>query len=176
MKPVRATLEFRPLLLSLISVRTGFAVIGGIAFSLVILSLVLTELLGLSPCPLCIFQRMLYMLLILPAVVVLIWPRSLYWGGGLALLIGLGGLVTAAYQSWMQAAPAESAACEYQDPNLLERFVLWAGEAMPSLFYAWGDCVSAEWTFLGLSMANWSLATFLLISILLLVLLRRGVR
>ena len=176
MQPLRVTLEFRPLVLSRISVRTGFAVIGGPSFSLVILSLVLTELLGLSPCPLCIFQRMLYMLLILPAVVVLIRPRSLYWSGGLALLIGLGGLVTAAYQSWMQAIPTESAACEYQDPNLLEQFVIWAGELAPSLFYAWGDCASTEWTFLGLSMANWSVAAFLGIAILLFALLRRGVR
>lgn len=159
-----------------ISIRTGFAVIAALALSLVVLSLVLTELLGLSPCPLCIFQRMLYMLLIAPAVVVLVWPRSLLWSGGMALLISLGGLVTAAYQSWVQVAPDESAACEYQDPNLLEQFVMWAGEAAPSLFYAWGDCASAEWTFLGLSIANWSVAAFLFVTILLLALLRRGVR
>ncbi len=162
--------------LSRISIRTGFAVIGGVALTLVVLSLVLTELLDLSPCPLCIFQRMLYMLLILPAVVALIWPRSLVWSGGLALLVSTGGFIAAAYQSWIQAAASESAACEYQDPNLLEQFVIWAGERVPSLFYAWGDCASAEWTFLGLSIANWSVAAFLFISILLLALLKRGVR
>ncbi len=159
-----------------ISSRTGFAVVCLISVLLVTVSLVLTELLALSPCPLCIFQRMLYLLLALPALAGWIWPRSLYWSGGAGLLLSIGGFAAALYQSWLQLSVAESAACEFQELNLLERFVTWAGELAPSLFYAWGDCASAEWTFLGLSIANWSVAAFLGISILLLALLRRGVR
>ena len=163
------------MILSRFSIRAGFAVVCVTSVTLVSVSLVLTELLALSPCPLCIFQRMLYLLLALPALVGWIWPRSLYWCGGASLLLSVGGFAAATYQSWLQLSAAESAACEFQELNLLERFVTWAGELAPSLFYAWGDCASAEWTFLGLSIANWSVVAFLCISILLLRLLRRAI-
>jgi disulfide bond formation protein DsbB len=161
--------------LSRISARAGFAAVCMVSGALVAISLVLTELLGLSPCPLCVFQRMLYLLLMFLALWGWVLPHSLRWSGGAGVVLGLGGLGVALYQSWLQAFPEESASCGFREPNLLEQFVLWAGEKIPFMFYAWGDCASNELVLLGLSIANWSAVAFLFITVLLLVMLWRRI-
>lgn len=129
----------------------------------------LQSLLRLDPCPLCIFQRFLFLVLALLGVIGAILPftslrRFLGW---LVVLISLGGLATASYQSWMQAFPEQfSHACNYSDPTLIEQFVDWLGTYLPTLFMASGLCTSKAWSLLGLSMANWAMLTFTLISLL----------
>lgn len=147
-------------LTSLLTPRRSFALIGIVAIALVAASLVLTRALDLAPCPLCIFQRMLYLLLAGLVLVGALWPRALIGSGVLALAAGIGGLATAVYQSWMQAFPTLSVACGPTDPNLIEQLVYWAGAKVPWLFAAWGECASREWELFGLSLANWSVLAF----------------
>lgn len=121
----------------------------------------LGESLRLQPCPLCIFQRLLYLLIAtiaLAGTLLPIWRRL--WGGRLALGAG-GGLTTAVYQSWLQFFPEASLECGFGEPTLIERIVDWFGVRWPSMFLATGFCSSKEWVFLGLSMANWSALLFL---------------
>jgi disulfide bond formation protein DsbB len=159
-------------LTALITPRRGFALIGVGAVALVAASVVLTDLLELAPCPLCIFQRMLYLLLGLLALTAAVWPRLRLAAGVLALAAGLGGLATAAYQSWIQAYPPPALSCGPGNPGLIEQLVYWAGNQVPWLFTAWGECTSREWELLGLSIANWSAVAFLGFSVVLLFLLR----
>ncbi|MDR3323840.1 MAG: disulfide bond formation protein B [Zoogloeaceae bacterium] len=160
--------------------RLGFLWLGLGAWGLVVASLVMTEWWNLNPCPLCIFQRVLYMLFGLVAIAGAL-PRLSARGNkilGVKLaLIALGGFLTAAYQSLMQARPDLVIECSYTNPGPIERFVDWlATITQSSLFMPTGLCSSQEWVFLGLSMANWSLVCFLGLGIAALWIAFRSIR
>jgi disulfide bond formation protein DsbB len=143
-----------------VPVRAWFATLALGTVGLVALGMELQALLRLAPCPLCIFQRLLYLIVGLVALGGVLWPAGrLLWSIliGLLALLGIG---VASYQTWMQAFPHLAPECSYTDPNLIERLVDWLGMQWPSLFLATGFCTSKEWIFLGLSMANWSLVVF----------------
>lgn len=140
--------------------RAWFATLGLGCLGLVAVGMELQTLLHLAPCPLCIFQRLLYILIGFLGILGFAIPagRSL-WA---VLVIGLAGFGfgVAAYQTWMQAFPDLAPECSFTDPNVIERIVDWLGMQMPSMFLATGFCTSREWEFLGLSMANWSTVIF----------------
>ncbi|MCL2346027.1 MAG: disulfide bond formation protein B [Desulfobulbus sp.] len=159
--------------LSRIPLRAWFAVLALGCFGLIAFSLALQEMLRLAPCPLCVFQRLLYLVIGALALAGFLLPaaRRLWLGTmGAAALLGAG---VAAWQTWMQRFPELAPGCSYTDPNLIERLVDWLGMRYPSLFLATGFCNSIEWSFLGLSMANWSLLIFLGIIAYLVLPLRR---
>lgn len=147
-----------------LSPRLGFLLLGLGAWGLVAAGFVIQEWDRLNPCPLCIFQRVLYLLfgaLALLGALLPLGPRGQKaWGLGLAG-VSLGGFLTALYQTTMQAVPGLVAECSYTDQGPIELFVDWLGMQYPTLFMATGLCSSREWEFLGLSMANWSLLCFL---------------
>lgn len=132
------------------------------SFALVVGSLLLTAWQDLHPCHLCIFQRLLYMvlaLLFLAAGVLAPRPVSRVIGF-LSLPLAAGGFATAAYQSWLQMQPPGSVSCVGSEPSLIERLVEWLGQMQPELFLATGFCDEAELTILQLTLANWSLLGF----------------
>lgn len=152
------------------------ALVGVAAVLLVVAGLVLGEVLRLKACPLCIFQRLLYLLVGGFALA----GAALYGSSiarrllaGLAFLSALGGMATASYQTWLQAQPASPFECGFGDPNLIERLVEWLGQLWPMMFLATGICSSKEWVFLGLSMAGWSVICFGVLALALLPFLRR---
>lgn len=134
-------------------------------------SLVLTAWLDLHPCHLCIFQRLLYMILAVLAVLAA-WRAGRPGGHFAGLIAGLIALPTAAlgagvaaYQSWLQVQPPGSISCVGGQPGLIERLVEWLGQRLPELFLATGFCEDAELTVLGLTLANGSLIAFLAFAI-----------
>lgn len=140
--------------------RVWFLLVAIAAFGLVGGGFVLQDMYRLSPCPLCIFQRLLYVVLGAVALLGFIFPAAGRLVSGGVVLISLGGAATAAYQTWMQVFPELAKECSFTDPNLIERLVDWLGMQWPSLFLATGFCTSRDWEFLGLSLANWSLVAF----------------
>jgi disulfide bond formation protein DsbB len=70
---------------------------------------------------------------------------------------GFGGFV-AARQSWLQWYPPEIASCGRDFYGMIETFPL--KRAIPMIFRGSGDCTKIDWTFLGLSIANWSFIAF----------------
>jgi disulfide bond formation protein DsbB len=140
--------------------RAWFAGLALGSVGLVAVGLQMQAVLRLSPCPLCIFQRVLYLAIGVVALLGALLPAARLLWGGLIVLTGLGGAAVAGYQSWMQAFPQLATECGYTDPNAIERLVDWLGMRWPSLFLATGFCTSREWEFLGLSMANWSALVF----------------
>ena len=140
---------------------------------LVATGLVMESVYRLNPCPLCIFQRVLYLAISGLGLVGLLLPRISRLWAGLIAPIALGGLATAGYQSWMQAFPHTVTECSYTNPNLIERFVDWLGMQWPAMFMATGFCSSRDWEFLGLSFANWSALAFAGFATLAILLLRR---
>jgi protein dithiol:quinone oxidoreductase len=125
-------------------------------------SLVLTPWLDLHPCHLCIFQRLLFMLIAVLALVTvaLAGPRSRWLPGGLVLCLAALGAAVAGYQTWLQAQPPGSISCGGGQPGLIERLVEWLGQQVPSLFLATGFCEETELVIFGLSLANWALVSF----------------
>ena len=132
----------------------------------------LARTLNLAACPLCILQRMLYLLLALEALAacfLAIRPQRL-----LALLMvatAATGAYVAAYQTWLQRF-AKDVSCTANQP-WWERLVDWAGAQWPLLFEASGFCSEAGWKLLGLSIAEWSLAAFTAFALAALAMYRR---
>jgi len=115
-----------------------------------------------DPCPLCLVQRGFYYgVLLVFAVAALHFPgrtgRSLYCIA--ATLAALGGLGVAARQVWLQHLPADQVpACGPDLSFMMENFPL--GRMLEKLFMGSGQCAEVTWRFLGLSIAEWSLAWF----------------
>ncbi len=139
---------------------TGLAAVGLVAGGLV-----LAHTLNLAACPLCILQRMLYLLLALEAIAAWLLagparPDALPRRAAVLLMAAtaLTGAGIAAYQTWLQRF-AKGVSCTADQP-WWESFVNWAGSQWPLLFEASGLCSEAGWKFLGLSIAEWSLIAF----------------
>ena len=142
-----------------LSARAGFALVFVASVGLVGSGLVIGELMRLNPCPLCIFQRVLYLLLAMLALLGAAAPGARRVWGSLIGLAAAGGLATALYQSWLQLYPEAAPQCGFGEPNLIEQLVDWLGVQWPFMFMATGFCTTREYI-LGLTMANWSILCF----------------
>jgi disulfide bond formation protein DsbB len=135
--------------------------------------LYLQHVVGLEPCPMCIVQRYaLILVAIAAAVTAALRSRGAHIAGSalLVLFSGLGAFV-AARQSWLQWNPPEIASCGRDLYGMIETFPL--KRAIPMIFRGSGDCTKIDWTFLGLSIANWSFLCFACFALVGLVLLVR---
>ena len=121
--------------------------------------LILAKLMNLAACPLCILQRMLYLLAAAVAILGLTLPRAGRILAGLLLLATTAtGAFVAGYQVWLQRFATDTN-CAADQP-WWERLVDWAGLQAPWLFESTGMCNDRSWTFLTLSIADWSLLIF----------------
>ena len=115
-----------------------------------------------DPCPLCLVQRGFYYgVLLVFAIAAMHFPRragkSLYCTA--ATILALGGFGVAARQVWLQHLPADQVpACGPDLFFMVENFPL--GRMLEKLFMGSGQCAEVTWRFLGLSIAEWSLAWF----------------
>lgn len=145
------------------STRSLWMLIAAASTGLALASIVLTEWLALQPCHLCIFQRLLYMLMApLALVTALTGGLSQRISGSLIVIAAGSGAATAAYQIWLQTQPAGSVSCIGPDMGPIERLVEWLGMQFPTLFMATGFCEDQGLVIVGLSLAQWALLCFLL--------------
>lgn len=143
------------------SARAPFVAAALTSFGLVFGGVAMAQLMNLAACPLCIVQRMLYLLLgMLAATGVALAARPLgrRIAALLMALVAGTGIFVAGYQVWIQRF-ARDTKCAVDTP-WWERLVDWAGEQVPLLFQPNGLCSDAAWKFLGLSIAEWSLMAF----------------
>ena len=129
---------------------------------------------GLEPCPMCVVQRYAMILVGLVALAGAALVRQPGGGAlkataGLAGVFALFGAFVAARQSWLQWFPPEISTCGRDFFGMIEAFPL--KRAIPMIFKGSGDCTHIDWTFLGLSIANWSFLNFMLMAALAAVLL-----
>ena len=83
--------------------------------------------------------------------------RKIY--GPLAALFALGGIATAGRQLWLQSLPADKVPqCGPDLFFMIENFPL--SRTLKTLVAGTGECAVVDWTFLGLSIAEWSLCCF----------------
>ena len=141
--------------------RTLYLALFATAIGLLGFGLYLQHMKGLEPCPMCVMQRYAFLAVALVALIGGIHGPARTGSRIYAALIGLGALVgggIAARQSWMQLYPPAIPECGPGLEFMLESFPL--GEALPMIFRGAGDCTAVAWTFLGMSIANWSLVSF----------------
>ena len=155
-----------PALLSLLDQpRRLLALIAAACIALLAFGLYLQHAVGLEPCPMCIVQRYLFVLVALVAAIGAVLPAATArWSGALMALLSLTGAGVAARQSWLQWFPPEVATCGRDLFGMIEAFPL--KRVIPMLFRGSGDCSAVDWTFLGLTIANWSFLNFLLVAAL----------
>ncbi len=125
---------------------------------------------GLEPCPMCIVQRYALILVVLVAGLAAVLPQPGARSTGVWLMGALAvfGAFVAARQSWLQWNPPEVLSCGRDFFGMIESFPL--KRAIPMIFKGSGDCSAIDWTFLGLSIANWSFLYFSAIVVLAVVL------
>lgn len=140
--------------------RSVLAALAAACVAMLAFGLYLQHVEGLEPCPMCIVQRYALILVALGcALGAALKPSVGVWlGGGTALGFAGFGAFVAARQSWLQWYPPEIASCGRDFYGMIETFPL--KRAIPMIFRGSGDCSVIDWTFLGLSIANWSFLCF----------------
>jgi protein dithiol:quinone oxidoreductase len=120
----------------------------------------LQHVVGLEPCPMCIVQRYAMVLVAASAALAAFFRgRGAHLAGASGILLFSGfGAFTAARQSWLQWNPPEVASCGRDFYGMIENLPL--SRAIPAIFRGSGDCSKIDWTFLGLTIANWSFVWF----------------
>jgi protein dithiol:quinone oxidoreductase len=117
---------------------------------------------GLEPCPLCLVQRGFFMAIMAVCIVAATHApqrRGTVLYGVSAALFALGGAAVAGRQVWLQHLPADKVPqCGPDLYFMLENFPL--GRTLRTLLSGTGECAAVDWTFLGLSIAEWSLVWF----------------
>jgi len=121
------------------------------------------KVMGLEPCPLCIFQRIGFI-----AVAVIMALGSLHNPGALgrkcygllAALAALAGGAVAARHVWLRHLPPDQVPdCGPGLAYMLDAFPL--GKTITSVFTGSGECAAADgWMFLHLDMPSWTLIWF----------------
>ncbi|MFO1418824.1 MAG: disulfide bond formation protein B [Methylotetracoccus sp.] len=122
---------------------------------------------GLEPCPLCITQRIM---VILVGVVMLlaVVHRPSRLGTRVYAILGfataMGGAAVSGRHVWLQHLPPEEVpACGPGLGYMLQNFPL--SDTVKAMFTGTGDCAKVDWTLFGLSMPAWVLICFVGIAV-----------
>lgn len=134
------------------------------AFFMIILAIYLQFWKGLTPCPLCVLQRIT---LVAIGIVFFIGTTisfkkfGLRFIAALTLLLSLGGVFLAGRQVWIQHLPAnQSADCGVSLQYMLS--VLPLDQVVKKIFEGTAECSLVDWSFAGISLAQWSLIWFMI--------------
>jgi disulfide bond formation protein DsbB len=137
----------------------GFAVCAG----LMAYALYLQYVVGLEPCPLCVFQRVCVIgmgLIFLAAALHNPGRAGATVYALLQLALGGAGLGFAARQIWLQSLPKDQVpACGMGLDYMLDTLPL--TDVLRKVFEGSGECAEKGWEFLRLSIAGWTLVFFI---------------
>ena len=114
----------------------------------------------------CIVQRYALLLVAVVAGVTAALRGRGSFTTGVALmgLLSVGGAFVVARQSFLQWYPPEVLSCGRDLYGMIESFPL--KRVIPMIFKGSGDCSAIDWTFLSLTIANWSFLCFSGIAVL----------
>ena len=133
---------------------------------------------GEDPCPLCILQRIAFMALAAIFLVAAVHgpgrAGSMVYGGLLVTAASVGTAI-AARHVWLQNLPKDRIPeCGPGLEYMLKKLPL--TQALEKILSGSGECAEIGWTFLGLSIAGWSLVWFVLFAGFALYLTLAGMR
>jgi protein dithiol:quinone oxidoreductase len=125
--------------------------------ALIAYALYAEHVLGLAPCPLCIFQRVAVIVIGALFLIAALHNPSRTGArvyGALIAIAGLCGMGVAARHIWIQAQPPGSVAACGADLNYLMD-IMPLTEVVSKVLTGSGECGKVDWTLLGLSMPWW---------------------
>lgn len=132
------------------------------SLAVLVASFGLEPVVGLQPCALCLSQRLmlgLYALVCLLAVLHQPGERGRRGYVRLALACASAGALLAARHVWLQGGPLQPPGCPLP---LLEQPL---ADVLTGLLWGSADCVSISWSFLDLTLPEWSLLAFVLLAL-----------
>lgn len=149
------------------SFRTAFAACAGICAAFLAFAYYAQFRMMLEPCPLCIFQR-----LVVAAVLVVTTLAALHNPdrtgqriyGVLTLLCASVGIAIAGRHVWLQHLPPDKVPdCGPGLSYMLDAFPL--ADTVRRVLTGSGECAAVDWTFLSLSMPEWTLVWFVVFAL-----------
>ena len=148
-------------------------IIGLVSLGAVGLAAIAQYVFNMQPCPWCVLQRLIYIVIGVLALLGAALPgiaRRLVVG--LGLLVALSGIATALYQ---QLHAVNEQSC---DLSMAERFIAWLqlDQLLPQLFVAYASCADAAVSVLGIPFAVWSCILYVILALLLAWSLRVSLR
>ena len=151
-----------------------FAVIALVSVGAVGTALISQHAFDMQPCPWCILQRMIFMLVALVAVLGLLWRSR---AGRLLCALGVDLLATAGIASalWQHFVAASSSSCKL---TLADRIISGSGldGLWPDVFSPRASCADAAASLVGVPYEFWSLALFAVLGALSVLVLLGQVR
>lgn len=135
---------------------------------LIAVALYFQYVMGLEPCPLCIVQRVFFVVVGLICLIAFLHnPKS--WGNRVYGLLGAAGAIAGAAVAgrhvWLQNLPPELVPeCGPSLEYMLRVFPL--GQVMNMVFTGSGECAEVAWQFLGLTIPGWTLVVFVVIALI----------
>ena len=143
--------------------RAVFALVFVVAFGAVLVALVTQHAFDMQPCPWCVLQRLIFVLVALFAALGWVWQSTAgRWIGalGISTLCALGAMAAL----WQHFVAAASASCNL---TLADRIMSGAGlDALwPEVFAATASCADAKVNLLGVPYEFYSLALFVLLDL-----------
>ena len=151
----------------LLGSRTGYILGFLTSFGLVAFALFIQTRHNLEPCPLCISQRIVYMVLGLLFLLAAVHNpqrigRRVY--GVLHFIAAATGAGVAARHMWIQANPDKvMAECGAGFDYIFDNFPL--KKALDLVFKGTGECTNIDWTLFGLTIPQLSLACFVALAL-----------
>jgi disulfide bond formation protein DsbB len=146
-------------MLNRLSIRAAFALAALACALLLSFGYYLQYFRGLDPCPLCLVQRGFFYAVLAICLVGALHGRARGVYALTAFAFAGGGAAVASRQVWLQHLPADKVPqCGPDLYFMLENFPL--SQTLQRLIAGTGECAVVDWTFLRLSIAEWSLAWF----------------
>ncbi len=143
--------------------RIWFLLVALACASMLAYGLYVQHVLFIDPCPLCVLQRLAFIWIGVVALLAFIhnpgktgrWVyTSLFVTGGVV------GTAIAGRHVWLQNLPQDQVPdCGMGLNYMLETMPF--AEVLSEVFHGSGECAEIDWTFLGLSMPNWTLLWFI---------------
>lgn len=125
------------------------------------------HVLGLEPCPLCVFQRVAVISLGALFLLAALHPAGHVARRAYAVLLGLvalAGIGVAGRHVWLTTLPPERVpACGPGLDFMLESFPL--RDALAMVLSGSGECATVDWRFIGLSMPAWVLVALVCLGV-----------
>ena len=138
--------------------------IAALCVAAVAAALVSQHVYDMQPCPWCVLQRLIFVVIAALALLTAAWqsPTGQRVGGGAMALLAVGGVASALWQHFVSAA---SGSC---NQTLADRIVSGLGldGSWPEIFQARASCADAAVDLWGLPYAFWSLALFVIITLM----------
>ena len=127
---------------------------------------------GLEPCPLCMLQRLAFFALAMAFLLAAVHRAGRIGAamhGAVSFLIAATGASVATRHVWLQHTPeSKRPACGPGFDFLMDTFGPF--DAVRRIFRGSGECGAVDWTFLGLSIPEWTLGAFVVLGVYALIL------